>query len=56
MSNPRLPEIPDDILIRRQGRGAAAQAARLARWLDDAGFRPTLLDLEDERNRRKDNR
>lgn len=53
MSNPRLAEVPDRLLEGRPGRGATTQAARLGRWLDTAQIRPTLLELGQERNRRK---
>lgn len=40
-----VPTIPDELLDRRN-------AGRLERWCVNRGFRPTLLDIENERRRR----
>lgn len=47
MSHPLLAHIPDELLERPRG-----SSRRLEQWCTDRNFRPTLLDLDDERRRR----
>ncbi len=55
MPHPQLAHIPDALLDRTPGSPGAtsARARRLAAWCAAHGFRPTLLDIETERNRRR---
>lgn len=50
--NPRLAEIPDDVLQRGRGRNANDAARRLEKWLVHRDLRPTFLELDQERRRR----
>lgn len=49
MTQAQLDLIPDHLL-------AGRDTARLARWLHERGWRMTLLELDTERRRRKENR
>jgi hypothetical protein len=54
MTHPMLALIPDGLLERRQGRGAdTRRAAELETWCVDHHFRPSFLELEQERRRRR---
>lgn len=49
MNRAQLDLIPDQVLTGRD-------TTRLMRWLRDRGWRMTLLELDNERRRRKENR
>ena len=49
-----LQDVPDSLLVRKQTAGGEATRGRkLLRWLERSHIRVTLLDVEDERRRRR---
>lgn len=52
--NPKLAELPDDLLLRRQdGSGEVRRLRALEEWCAARAFRPTWLDLDTERRHRQ---
>jgi len=55
--HPLLAQVPDDLLHVERGDSnhRMKRAITLMRWFERRGYRPTFVQLEAERQRRKDN-
>ncbi len=50
--HPKLTAVPDALLLRGPKHREKARTTALLAWCEQAGFRPTLADIEAERTRR----